>query len=278
MAAAIQQFHHFRQLNRQGRLLLANAWDCASARLFAAAGLPAIGTTSGGIAYARGYRDAQHIGREAMLREIAAIAQCVKLPLSADIEAGYGLNPEEVALTVRGALAAGAVGVNLEDNGHGLLTQPLFDIAAQAARLAAARQAADQAGLPLWINARVDTWLLGLGRDEEDRLAQTVARGNAYLAAGADMVFVPGLTDAALAARLAAALSGPLNLMALPGVAGAEAWFAAGASRVSLGVGPMLASMGLVRDMACEAVQGAWPTMATRCYGFAEAEALFAAG
>ncbi|WP_083370096.1 isocitrate lyase/PEP mutase family protein [Chromobacterium sphagni] len=278
MASAIQQFHHFRQLNRQGRLLLANAWDCASARLFAAAGLPAIGTTSGGIAYARGYRDAQHIGREAMLREIAAIAQCVKLPLSADIEAGYGLNPEEVALTVRGALAAGAVGVNLEDNGHGLLTQPLFDIAAQAARLAAARQAADQAGLPLWINARVDTWLLGLGRDEEDRLAQTVARGNAYLAAGADMVFVPGLTDAALAARLAAALSGPLNLMALPGVAGAEAWFAAGASRVSLGVGPMLASMGLVRDMACEAVQGAWPTMATRCYGFAEAEALFAAG
>ncbi|WP_052941360.1 isocitrate lyase/PEP mutase family protein [Chromobacterium subtsugae] len=278
MAAAIQQFHHFRQLNRQGRLLLPNAWDCASARLFAAAGLPAIATTSGGIAYARGCRDAQHLGREAMLREIAAIAQSVDLPLSADIEAGYGLAPEDVALTVQGALAAGAVGVNLEDNGHGLLAQPLFDIAAQSARLAAARRAAEQAGLPLWINARVDVWLLGLGGDEEERLAQTVARGNAYLAAGADMVFVPGLADAALAARLAAALNGPLNLMALPGVAGAETWFAAGASRVSLGVGPMLASMGLVREMAREAAQGVWPSMDAHFYGFAEAEALFAAG
>ncbi|MCD4504517.1 isocitrate lyase/phosphoenolpyruvate mutase family protein [Chromobacterium piscinae] len=278
MTASLSCFERFRQLNLQGRLMLPNVWDAASARVFEAAGHPAIATTSGGIAYARGLGDAQRIGREAMLEEIARIAASVAVPVSADIEAGYGLTPEEVALTVRGAIAAGAVGVNLEDNGHGRLPQPLFDAAAQCERLKAARRAADLAGLPLWINARIDTYLLDLGLTAEQRLAETLARGNAYLGAGADMVFVPGLSDVLEAAWLAQRLHGPLNLMALPGVAGADPWFDAGALRVSLGVGPMLAVMGLVRRMADEAMQGEWPAMNAHNYGFAEAEALFARG
>ncbi|MDE1713551.1 isocitrate lyase/phosphoenolpyruvate mutase family protein (plasmid) [Chromobacterium amazonense] len=275
MIAPLTQFQHFRQLNVQGKLLLPNAWDAASARLFEAAGHPALATTSGGIAYARGWRDAQRIGREAMLSEIAAIVGSVDVPVSADIEAGYGLSPQDVGATARGAMEAGAVGVNLEDNGHGALAQPLFSIESQCARLAAARQMADALNAPLWINARVDTYLLDLSLSAERRFAETLARGNAYLAAGADMVFVPGLADPGEARRLAASLNGPLNLMALPGVAGASDWFDAGVARVSLGVGPMLAVMGLARRMADEARAGVWTAMAEHHYGFAEAEALF---
>ncbi|MEO2216964.1 isocitrate lyase/phosphoenolpyruvate mutase family protein [Chromobacterium vaccinii] len=278
MIAPLSRFERFRQLNLQGRLMLPNAWDAASARLFEAAGHAAIATTSGGIAYARGLGDAQRIGREAMLGEIARIAASVAVPVSADIEAGYGLAPADVALTVKGAIEAGAVGVNLEDNGHGWLPQPLFDAAAQCERLAAARQVAGQMDAPLWINARIDTYLLDLGLTPERRLEETLARGNAYLAAGADMVFVPGLSDVAEAAWLAQRLRGPLNLMALPGMIGADAWFDAGVRRVSLGVGPMLAVMGLVRRMADEAMQSEWPAMIAHNYGFAEAEALFARG
>ncbi|POZ63120.1 isocitrate lyase/PEP mutase family protein [Chromobacterium alticapitis] len=275
MIAPLSAFHRFRQLNQQGGLLLPNAWDAASARLFEAAGHPAIATTSGGIAYARGLGDAQRLTREAMLGEIAAIVRSVDAPVSADIEAGYGLSPQDAALTARGVIEAGAVGVNLEDNGHGALPQPLFAIEAQCARLAAARQAADAMGAPLWINARIDAYLLDLGRNAERRFAETLARGNAYLAAGADMVFVPGLADPAEAKRLAAGLNGPLNLMALPGLDGAKPWFDAGVSRVSLGAGPMLAVMGLVRRIAEEARAGEWPAMSAHHYGFAEAEALF---
>jgi 2-methylisocitrate lyase-like PEP mutase family enzyme len=276
MQTQLQRTEHFRQLNQQGRLLLPNAWDCASARIFAAEGFAAIGTTSAGIAYARGFQDAELIGRDAMLREIALLAACVKIPVNADIEAGYGAAPADVAQTMLGSIAAGAVGVNLEDRLHHQPSAGLFAIDEQMARLAAARAAADQAGLPLWINARTDTFLLGLGADVEDRFAQTVARANSYLAAGADMVFVPGLADLALVQRLCAAVQGPINLMAMPGAPSAPDLFAAGAQRVSLGLCPMLATMGVVRNIAQEAkASGTWQHMTESFYGFEQAEALF---
>ncbi|GAB3251824.1 isocitrate lyase/PEP mutase family protein [Chitinimonas naiadis] len=267
----------FRQLNQQGNLLLANAWDCASARIFEAEGFAAIGTTSGGIAYARGLQDAERLGRDAMLREIAAIASAVRVPVSADIEAGYGALPADVALTVQGVIQAGAVGINLEDNTHGTAATPLFGVVEQTTRIAAARQVADNLDIPLWINARTDPYLLRLGVDAESRFAMTVGRANAYLAAGADMVFVPVLTDLDIVRRLTAAVQGPISLMAMPGAPRAKELFDAGARRVSLGVCPMLAVMGTIRDIAIEArEQGDWQTMARSFYGFAEAEALFA--
>ncbi|MCV2354818.1 isocitrate lyase/phosphoenolpyruvate mutase family protein [Paucibacter sp. B2R-40] len=278
MLTQFQLVEQFRQLNKQGQFLLPNAWDCASARIFAAEGFPAIGTTSAGIAYARGFQDAELIGRDAMLREVAALAACVKVPVNADIEAGYGAAPAEVAQTVQASIAAGAVGVNLEDRRHAQPGAGLFALEEQAARLAAARAAASQAGLPLWINARTDTFLLGLGADAEDRFAQTVVRANSYLEAGADMVFVPGLADLDTIRRLCAAVQGPLNLMAMPGAPSAPELFAAGANRVSLGLCPMLAVMGLVRDIAQEAkTSGTWQHMTRSFYGFAQAEALLAA-
>ena len=271
-----QRAQRFAALNRQGGLLLANAWDIASARVFEQEGFAALGTSSGAIAYAHGLGDAELMGREAMLAQVAAIAAAVNVPLTADIEAGYGSAPEAVARTVEAAIAAGAVGVNLEDRRHGPAGSGLYASAEQGQRLAAARAAADRSGLPLWINARCDSFLLAEGTDLEQRLALTLARGRAYLAAGADMVFVPGLLDLELVRQLAGALGGPLSLMAMPGAPSAGELFAAGAQRVSLGVCPMLSVMGLLRDMGREALQtGSWQAMGERFYGFREAEALF---
>ena len=274
----VQRARHFANLNREGGLLLANAWDIGSARVFEQEGFAALGTSSGAIAYAQGLSDAELMGREAMLAQVAAIAAAVRVPLTADIESGYGSTLEAVALSVAGAVAAGAVGANLEDRRHGMAGGGLYSLAEQCQRLATARSAAEHIGVPLWINARCDSFLLAEGEDVEQRLALTLARGRAYLAAGADMVFVPGLVDPGLVRQLAGSLGGPLSLMAMPGAPSAAELFAAGAHRVSLGVCPMLGVMGLLRDIGREALdQGRWQHMAEHFYGFAQAEALFAA-
>ncbi|MBV8658788.1 MAG: isocitrate lyase/phosphoenolpyruvate mutase family protein [Burkholderiales bacterium] len=277
MTSQIERARQFRAMNEQGQCLLPNAWDVASARIYVREGFSAVATTSGGIAYSRGLGDAEQIGRDAMLGVIAQIAASVDVPLSADIEAGYGQAPADVAETVRGVIAAGAVGINLEDRRYHNPGDALFSVAEQAARIGAARAAAQQADMPIWINARTDTFLLGQGEDGAARLALTIERANAYFAAGADMVFVPTLSDVGVIRELVGAVTGPISLMAMPGAPAASEWFAAGAKRVSLGVCPMLAVMGLIRDIAIEArEQGQWGTMARSFYGFGEAEALFA--
>jgi 2-methylisocitrate lyase-like PEP mutase family enzyme len=266
----------FVELNRGGRLLLPNAWDAASARIFEAAGFPAIGTTSAGIAYARGLRDGQHIDRGAMIREVASIVAAVDCPVTADIEAGYGAAPAEVARTVEAALSAGAVGVNLEDS-RGSDETPLFSISEQTARIAAARSTAEARGVPLVINARTDTFLLALGTDLDERVNMTIERGRAYLKAGADLVFIPVLVDLSIVRRVADTIGGPLSLMALPGAPAAAAMFAAGASRVSLGHTAMLAMLGALRDLATDVrATGTWASIERTFYGNREAYELFA--
>jgi len=268
----------FRDLSTQGHLLLPNAWDAASARIFEAAGFPAIGTTSAGIAYSRGFRDAQQISREAMMREVAIIASAVDIPVTADIEAGYGPSPEDVTETVHAVIDAGAVGINLEDNTHGG-TLPLFDISAQAERIAAAKSAGERSGIALTINARTDVFLLDLGADDIERTAMAIERGHAYLAAGADLVFVPALIHTHIAQQLSNAFEGRLNLMAMPGAPEASALFNAGAQRVSLGPSAMLASLGTIQNIAEELQQtGTWSSIETHFFGFAEAEMLFKHG
>jgi len=270
--------HRFRAQNLAGGLVLPNAWDVASARIFEAAGFPAIATTSGGIAYARGLPDAQRIDRKTMVQAIAAIANAVAVPVSADIESGYGISSNAVVDTVAAVMDVGVVGVNLEDNSHGNLDTALFGIAEQAQRIAAARTCAEQRGIPLTINARTDTFLLGLGDSPEQRLAMTIERARAYLEAGADLVFVPALVDTAIIERLVAEVRGPISLMAMPGAPDAKTLLATGAKRVSLGVAPMLAIMGAVRDIAAEVRDhGTWSMIERSFYGFAEAERLFAA-
>jgi len=267
----------FLELNLAGKLLLPNAWDAASARVFEHAGFPAIGTTSAGVAWSRGSRDGEHIGREAMMREVATITRTVQCPVTADIEAGYGPSPSAVATTVEAALEAGAVGVNLEDATRDERAQPLFTSAEQCARIAAAREAAERKGVHLVINARTDTFLLGLGEDSGERAALTIERGIEYLRAGADIVFVPYLLDVTLIGQVAQQLNGRLSLMATPHAPTAADLFAAGAKRVSLGPIAMLATLGLLRDIATQVRQsGSWRTIAQHGCDFREVEGMFA--
>ncbi len=256
--------------------LLPNAWDGASARLFEKAGFSAIGTTSAGIAFAHGSPDGERIGREAMLRAIARIVSVVQIPVTADIEAGYGSSSSEVATTIEQVIAAGAVGVNIEDN-TGDPTSPLYPVEVQVERIAAAREAAQRMDFPLVINARTDTYLAQVG-EEQARLEETIQRGLAYLQAGANSLFVPLLLDPASIQILVREIPAPLNLLALPDGPSAQVLFQLGVARVSIGHNAMLATMGLVSRMAAELRDhGTSDTLKRYFYGFAEGAALVAA-
>lgn len=266
----------FRDLNLAGNLLLPNAWDAASAKVIEAAGFPSIGTTSAGVAFARGLRDAELISRDAMIQEIALIASAVEVPVTADIEAGYGPSPADVAATIEATIDAGAVGVNLEDNTHGAGPEPLYGIDAQSERIAAARAVADRRDLPLVINARTDTFILNLYDSFEERLATTIDRGRTYLAAGADLVFIPVLIDPSAVRRAANEIGGPISLMVIPGAPPAADLFAAGAKRVSLGPAAMLTVLGALRTISKDILAtGRWDSLSENAYSFGDLNALF---
>src|SRR5208337_4809820 len=154
MESQTNQAIQFRQLHRgPAVLILPNAWDVASARIFEEAGFPAIATTSAGIAFSLGYPDGQRIPRAEMVARIARIARAVHVPVTADIESGYGPTPEDAAMTTRELIHAGAIGMNLEDaSGH--QDQPLIDLQLAVEKIKAARQAAMQMRAQIWINAR----------------------------------------------------------------------------------------------------------------------------
>jgi 2-methylisocitrate lyase-like PEP mutase family enzyme len=273
---SLHQARTFQALHHAERgFLLPNAWDAASARIFEAAGFPAIGTTSAGIAYSRGRRDGQTLTREEMCREVEVIVKAVSVPVNADIEAGYGDSPGEVARSVTDFMAAGAVGLNLED-ATGRPERPLYTLEEQQRRLEAARRMADTSGVPVYLNARTDTYITSFGASEEERLAETLRRGRAYLGAGADSVFVPLVTDPTAIRLLASELGGPVAVMAFPGSPPVSALLDAGATRVSIGQSAMLASLGLTAQIARELQDaGTFQAMNTSFYGFGEAERLF---
>ncbi|MCB5166896.1 isocitrate lyase/phosphoenolpyruvate mutase family protein [Streptomyces bambusae] len=218
----------FRSLHVPGRpLALANAWDVASARVVEAAGAPAVATTSAGVAWSLGAPDGDAIARDRAVELVARVAAAVGVPVTADIEGGHGADADAVGETVAQVIAAGAVGINIEDADR--------DPAELADRIAAARAAADASGVPLYINARTDTYLFGLGEPGPARLAETLARAERYLAAGATGIFVPGVTDPETVAELAKGIDAPLNLLVGPGAPAVAELAAAGAARISLG-------------------------------------------
>jgi 2-methylisocitrate lyase-like PEP mutase family enzyme len=229
-------------------LVLPNAWDAAGARIFEKAGFPAIGTTSAGIAWALGCPDGERIGRDETAEFVSRICRAVSVPVTADMEAGYGPKPSDVAATVRAVIAAGAVGLNLEDGRHDS-TSGLWDIDEQVGRLRAARAAAEAAGVGIVINARTDVYLHGIGAEGE-RFDHTVRRANAYREAGADCLFIPGVRDAAVIGALARAINGPINILAGPGSPSIPELQKLGVARVSVGSGPMRAALTLLRRIA----------------------------
>ena len=241
----------FRALHGGPRtLLLPNVWDVASARVIQQAGLPALATTSAGVAFSVGYPDGEKIQRDEMLKMVARIASAVTVPVTADVEAGYGPKPEDAALTAEGVIEAWAVGMNLED-GTENPDHPLADLSLQLEKIAALREKAKRLGVPLVLNARTDVYLLSVGA-AESRYDETVRRLSAFRGAGADCVFAPGVKDAATIARLVSDLRCPLNILAGPGSLSVGELEQLGVARVSLGSGPMRATLGLIRRMVEE--------------------------
>jgi 2-methylisocitrate lyase-like PEP mutase family enzyme len=241
----------FRQLHRgPGVLILPNAWDVASARIFEDAGFPSIATTSAGIAFSLGYPDGQRIPREEMLARIGRIARAVHVPVTADIEAGYGSSAEAVAATTLELIQAGAVGMNLED-ASGNPDEPLIDLQLAAEKIKAAREAAAQLHVQVVVNARTDVYLLPRG-DPYANYSEALRRLVAYREAGADCVFAPGLKDADTIGRLVKAVNCPLNILAGPGTPSIPELEKLGVARVSLGSGPMRATLGVLRRAAEE--------------------------
>ena len=210
-----ERAERFAELHREGCFLLPNAWDVGSARLLESAGFPAVATTSAGVAFSLGRPDHDffaeqaadgRVDRETMMRRVREIADEVRVPLSADLEDGYGEAPETAAATVSMAIEAGAAGGNIEDF-TGDRARPLYDSALAVDRIRAARAAVDTAGEPFVLVGRTDALLTGGSLDE------CVRRANAYLAAGADCAFVPGAADAAAIGTLVRELDGPLNVV-----------------------------------------------------------------
>jgi len=227
----------FRQLHRgPGVLILPNAWDVASARIFEDAGFPAIATTSAGIAFSLGHPDGQRIPREEMMARIGRITRAVHVPVSADVESGYGPTAEDAAKTTRELIQMGVIGMNLED-ASGRRDQPLSSLELAVEKIKATREAAVKMQAQIVINARTDIYLLTGGNPDAD-YSEALRRLLAFRDAGADCVFAPGLKDANTIGRLAKAVECPLNILAV--------------ARVSVGSGPMRATLGLLRRLAEE--------------------------
>jgi len=213
------------------------------------AGAPAIATTSAGISWSLGSPDGESLAVEAMVAAIGRIAQAVDVPVSADIEAGYGASPAAVAATLEAVVASGAVGINLEDTPGGTLLSG----DEQATRISHARETAARLGLDVWINARTDVFLTGTV-DAPEAVGDAFARGAAYAEAGADSLFVPGVVDPDVIGELARGHL-PLNVMAGPGSPPVSELARLGVRRVSVGAAIAQAAYGLVSRSGRELVE-----------------------
>jgi 2-methylisocitrate lyase-like PEP mutase family enzyme len=246
-----QQAELFRNRHRGPRLLLLpNAWDAMSASVFVAAGFDAIATTSGGVAWSLGYADGEQTPWDEVVAATARIVRAAGVPVTADIEAGYGETPDAVMRSVSEIIAAGAVGVNLEDGTtHGPI--PIRSPEDAADRLRAAREAAKAAAVPIVINGRTDLYLRNIG-DEAFRFDETVERGRAYLAAGADCVYPIGLRDRTTIGRLVKALGAPININVRAGSPSVAELEALGVARASTASQMALMAMSMTRQITDE--------------------------
>ena len=272
----------FRALHVPGRpLVLPNAWDAASARIVEDAGASAVATTSAGLAWALGVPDGDRLDRERALEALARITATVAVPVSADIESGFAKDAAGVADTVRAVLAAGAVGVNIEDALYGAEIDDaayggegvLRPVAEQAERIAAAREAADAEGVPLFVNARIDTYLRGVGGVDA-----TLERAAAFRAAGADGIFVPGAVEPGTVKELADGIDAPLNVLVGPGAPPVAELAALGVARVSAGSGIALAAYAVVRRAARELLDTGTYGAQTGGLGYGELNSLLGQG
>ena len=269
-----QKAETFLQLHQgQDTLVLPNAWDVASARIFEQASFQAIGTTSYAIAASLGYLDGERIPFAEMLGVIERIARNTDLPVNADIEAGYGKEIGEVVETVRRVIKTGAAGINLED-ATGNPDQPLFDTSFQCEKLKAVREVASSFGIPLVINARTDTYLVPFSNPDV-QFQETVKRANSYRQAGADCIFIPGWLDGEIIARLVAAINAPINIFASPVTPAVPELKQLGVARLSIGPGAFRTALACTRKIAVElAGHGTYETLFNETLTKAEVDSL----
>ena len=241
-AEQLRKLHHGPKI-----LILANAWDVISAKIVEEAGFPAVATTSAGVAAVLGYQDGQRTPRREMVEFVARIARGVNVPVTADMEAGYCTTPAEMAEMAGEVVAAGIVGLNLEDV-TGDDESSHVELGLQVKKIAAVREASAAAGVPLVINARTDVYLMPIGPGET-RFERTVERLRAYRKAGADCVFAPGIRDAETIGKLVRAVDAPLNILLQPGGPSVAQLEKLGVARASIGSGTMRAALGAARKL-----------------------------
>jgi 2-methylisocitrate lyase-like PEP mutase family enzyme len=241
VSAQSERGRRFRALHHERPILvLPNAWDAASARVFELAGARAVGTSSAALAWALGYPDGQHLDRALLVGAVRQIVRAVDVPVTVDFVAGYGDTPGAVCEGVAALIDVGAIGINIEDE----MAAP--DVLVR--KIAAIRDLAGRRDVPLFVNARTDVYLR-LANDGT-RLANAQRRLRAYEEAGADGLFVPGIAEPDEIAQLVAALDRPINVMAAPGVPVVAELERLGVARVSVGCGPMQATLAFVRRVA----------------------------
>jgi len=268
-AARLRELHHGANI-----LLIANAWDVASARILEDLGLPAIATSSAAVAFALGYPDGQRISRDEMLDMVSRIASAVRVPVTADMEAGYGTILEHMADTAKAVVAAGAVGLNIEDVTGSDETSHI-DTALQMEKIRTIHKVSTSLGVPLVINARTDIYLMPIG-PAETRFARTVERLRAYREAGADCLFAPGVKDAETMAKLVKAVDAPLNVLITTGSPSLKELEKIGVARASTGSGTMRAAMGALRRVGKELLEtGTYSSLLDGAVPFAELNSMF---
>lgn len=265
MAATFRARH-----SRKPVLLLPNAWDAMSARIFAAAGFTALATTSGGVAWALGYADGEVAPWAEVVAATARIVRAAGIPVTADIEAGYAETPAELAAHVHEIIGAGVVGINLEDGRHHTSLRPIEDA---ADRLRASRAAADDEGVPICINARCDVFLVSRAA-ETSHFAEALERCRAYLAAGADCVYPFGLRDPSMIADFIKQLDAPVNVTGRPGMPDAAALEKLGVARITIASAPALTTMSAIQKIANDLRSGTFESL-TSAMNRADAQKLF---
>jgi 2-methylisocitrate lyase-like PEP mutase family enzyme len=255
-------------------LVIANAWDGASARVFEEAGIRAVGTGSAGIAFSHGYPDNEFIPREVLIKATEEIVRSVDVPVTADILNGLGDGIDDAIETLMEVIDVGAVGINLEDSTE-VGGPRLVDVELQVEKIHALCAAAENSGVPIVVNARTDSFWLKVG-DEKQRLRESIARANRYREAGAHCLFVPSVVDRETIRTLAAEIDGPLNILTVPGCPPIAELQALGVRRVSEGSGPMRAAMMLARRIARELLEsGTYTRFHADAIPYAEANRLF---
>lgn len=268
LAEKLHDLHHAEEM-----LVIPNAWDVVSAKIFENSGFPAIATTSSGISWSCGYPDGEHIPPELMLEVIGRIARGVKVPVTADIEGGYYSNDfQKLSAFIEGVIDAGAVGINLEDGDAA--SGSLNDLEHQLEKIRLVKDICRRKGVNLFLNARTDAMVLDRG-DLKNRIQTCIERAAAFQSAGADGIFVPFVKDMDTVIALKQGIELPLNVLITNtlDVGELRKWKV---NRVSVGSRPILSTLHLLRSIADEMRSGnEWNTLLTASPDYSEANAWF---